>query len=208
MARRRIAQKGGYHHGELRNALVAAGSEVIADLGPTALTMREVAARAGVTPMACYRHFANKEALLAAVAAHGMRRISRAMRRAAGSESDPLNQLTAIALTYVRFADRNRAQFRVIFGPEAADKSAYPEVGAAAEEGFQILREAMRAAQKSGRFRQDGADELALQAWVSIHGLASLIVDGQIPLTGLSQRKADELVRRVVVGLFLGLAPR
>src|ERR1700681_5062026 len=95
-----------YHHGNLREALLQAALRAIADVGPAAFTLREVARRAGVSHNAPYRHFRDKDALLAAVAAQGFRELTRAMREAGERQSKALDKLSQSGLAYVAFAVR------------------------------------------------------------------------------------------------------
>src|SRR6266852_9798457 len=100
-----------YHHGNLREALLQGAVRVIAELGPTAFTLREVARRAGVSHNAPYRHFRDKDALLAAVATQGFRELTQAMVEAAGQRPDALDRLKRAGLGYVTFALRRPEHF-------------------------------------------------------------------------------------------------
>jgi AcrR family transcriptional regulator len=120
---RRRSEAGGrrrrprYHHGNLPQALRDAALALINEAGADALTLRGAAKRAGVSQAAPYRHFRNKEALLAAVAEEGFRAMAEAMgRRAAPHRADPAGRLRALGRAYVEFATRHPAHFRVMFG--------------------------------------------------------------------------------------------
>jgi AcrR family transcriptional regulator len=127
-----------YHHGNLREALLQGAVRVIAELGPAAFTLREVARRAGVSHNAPYRHFRDKDALLAAVAAQGFRELTRAMREAAERHSNALDRLKQSGLTYVAFAIRRPQHFTVMFdAPVGSSKD--PEYLQAAQEAFNTL---------------------------------------------------------------------
>jgi AcrR family transcriptional regulator len=104
-----------YHHGNLREALLQGALRAIAELGPGAFTLREVARRAGVSHNAPYRHFRDKDALLAAVAAQGFRELTRAMRDAGKRQSKALDRLKQSGLAYVAFAIRRPEHFTVMF---------------------------------------------------------------------------------------------
>src|SRR5215468_6211539 len=95
-----------YHHGNLREVLLEAAIRLIAEVGPTAFTLREVARRADVSHNAPYRHFRDRDDLLAAVAAQGFRELTRAMNEAAATKSDVLERLKYAGLGYVTFALR------------------------------------------------------------------------------------------------------
>src|SRR5579864_3662327 len=104
-----------YHHGHLREALLQGAVRAIAELGPAAFTLREVARRAGVSHNAPYRHFRDKEALLAAVANEGYRELTAAMLAAAGRQVRGVDRLKHAGLAYIEFALRRPEHFTVMF---------------------------------------------------------------------------------------------
>ena len=174
-----------YHHGNLREALIASAVEILEEEGVTKLSLRGVARRSGVSQTAPYRHFKGKSGLLAAVAAQGFRGLAKAMREGATQHDDPSDKLAAIGQSYIRFALANSAVFRLMFGAEIPDKSTEPDLCEAADEAFAAL--ASTAAIFTGheapdRFngKQDGAPDQAFAAWSYVHGLANLLIDRQI----------------------------
>lgn len=209
MARRSTAgrRRATYHHGNLPRALVDAALRLVETEGAEALTLRAAARKAGVSQAAPYRHFANKQALLAAVAEEGFRAMSQAMRRASTPHTaDPLGRFRAQGLAYIEFATTHPAHYRVMFGRAMADKSAYPSLRAASGETFGLLVEAIRDCQRAGLVRAGDPEELALGAWSAVHGLSSLAADGQLVLMG--KRGLDSLAHAVTSNIFFGLGPR
>ena len=205
--RRRAQRQGRYHHGELPGALLEAALRLVETGGTAALTLRAAARRAGVSQAAPYRHFPSKEALLAAVAEQGFRAMTAAMRKAVAACGDsPLERLRAIGLGYVGFATRHPSQFRVMFGRETADRSAYPSLREAAGATFRMLVDAISDCQRAGLVRSDEPQDLALACWSSVHGAASLLVDDQ--LGGVVGKPAAEVAEIITRSLFLGLGPR
>ncbi len=195
-----------YHHGDLRRALLDAALRLAESEGPVALTLRAAARLAGVSQAAPYRHFADKQALLAAVAEEGFRAMTVAMRRAMHAhEDEPLPKFRALGLSYVEFARSHPAHFRVMFGPELADRSTHPSLAEAAAEAFKLLVASIADCQKGGFAREGDPEELAVTAWSTVHGLSALIVNGQLGTRGAP---IDELGERVTQNLFLGLGPR
>ncbi len=195
-----------YHHGDLRRALVDAALELIAAEGARALTLREVARRAGVSHTAPYRHFASKEALLAAVAEEGFRGLRSAMLdRMNEAGDDPLLRFRESGVGYVLFAVQHPAHFRVIFGSELPGRSDYPALAEAGAAAFAVLIDALQACQQAGVVRSALVYDQALAAWSLVHGLAMLLVDGQLAPWGGSPR-AEALARMVTDTLQLGLA--
>lgn len=202
----RRGKRGPYHHGDLRRALVEAAVDLMTREGVDALTLRATARRAGVSPAAPYRHFADKQALLAAVAEEGFRAMVEEMRRASGEhEAEPLTALRAVGLAYVAFAIRHPSHFRVMFGREVADRSAYRDLGEAARAAFELLAEAVAQCQRSGLVREGDPRALAVSAWAMVHGLADLQVNRQL---GMDARAHEALANDVTADLFLGLGSR
>jgi AcrR family transcriptional regulator len=190
-----------YHHGNLPQALRDAALALITEAGADALTLRGAAKRAGVSQAAPYRHFRNKEALLAAVAEDGFRAMAEAMgRRAAPHREDPAGRLRALGWAYVEFATRHPAHFRVMFGRVPVDRAAHPGLQAAATAAYGLLTGAIRDCQAAGVIRGGDPEELALCAWSAVHGLSALVVDGQLgerarPLEPLARAVTDNVVR-------------
>lgn len=178
MPRKPKSLKPGYHHGDLRRALLDAALRILEEEGPHALTLREVARRVGVTQAAPYHHFADKEAILAAVAEEGFTKLLESMvaaREAAGAK--PAARLRALGAGYVGFAVRHPAHFRVMF-VKMVDTTQYPSLHTCADQSFAVLIEAIVEAQKAGVVRKGNAAELALLAWSAVHGLATLWIGG------------------------------
>lgn len=169
-----------YHHGNLRETLLQGALQAISELGPAAFTLREVARRAGVSHNAPYRHFRDKDALLAAVAAQGFRELTRAMREAADRQLNPLEKLKHSGLAYVAFAVRHSAHFTVMFDSPVTG-SKVPEFLEASQEAFETLVGYIRTCQKEGKLPAGQTLERALAAWSLVHGIAKLAVAGRLP---------------------------
>jgi AcrR family transcriptional regulator len=169
-----------YHHGNLREALLRGALRAIAELGPAAFTLREVARRAGVSHNAPYRHFRDKDALLAAVASQGFRELTRAMREAGDRQSKALDKLKQSGLAYVAFAVRRPEHFTVMFdAPVQSGKD--PEYLQASQEAFNTLVNYIRNCQEERQLPAGNTLERALYAWSLVHGIAKLAVAGRFP---------------------------
>ena len=168
----------GYHHGALKTALLDAADALLDEGGAGAVSLREAARRAGVSATAPYRHFADKEALLAALATRGFEQFGEALGEAA-RESDPL---AAMGLAYVRFALARPGRFRLMFGPGISDRGRYPELQAAAARAFERLEAGVRADPQKSREPDAGRNVRvrAVAAWALVHGLAQLFLDGML----------------------------
>jgi AcrR family transcriptional regulator len=169
-----------YHHGHLREALLKAAIQLVAEVGPAGFTLREVARRAGVSHNAPYRHFPDREDLLAAVAAQGFRELTQAMRHAAEQEPDPLGQLKRAGLAYVEFALRRPEHFAVMFDAPVSKRQT-PDSAHAAEEAFGTLVGLVKSCQDEGRLPAGDLRQLALLAWSMVHGIAKLATAKRLP---------------------------
>lgn len=168
-------RRGEYHHPDLRTALIEAAVEIIAREGSRALTLREVTRRAGVSAGAPYRHFADREALIAAVAEAGFKELYDRMRdhmKRAGKDHQAA--LTECGVAYVLFAIEHPAHFQVMFTDELAGE--HPSLDSASSEAFAVLRAAVSNGQDAKVFRGSDATNPALAAWSVVHGLATLLV--------------------------------
>jgi AcrR family transcriptional regulator len=184
--------------------MLDAALHIVETQGTVALTLRAAARLAGVSQAAPYRHFANKEAILAAVAEDGFRSLMAAMRRAADAGGDgPLERLRGVGLGYVTFATEHPAHFRVMFGREMADRSAFPALRQIATETFNVVVDAISDCQRAGLVRsEEPPADLALTAWSSVHGLSALLVNGVL------DRPVADVAELVTRDLFLGLGRR
>ena len=167
------AGRGRYHHGGLPDALVETAIALMGEQGTAAFSMAEASRRLGVAPSAPYRHFADRDALLAAVAVRAAGLLRGLLSRQAASGS-PDQRLAAAAETYVRFADEHRALFQALAG-SGLDKDRHPEIGHAARP--------IAAAFLSPATELIGGDQAAAARLVSAivataHGHAMLMLDG------------------------------
>jgi AcrR family transcriptional regulator len=190
----------------LRDTLLDAAAALIARQGPQGFSLREVARRARVSEAAPYWHFADREALLAAVAERGFLTMESWMLAVRSSTADPRARLRALGVGYVRFALTHPAYLRVMFGSEVPDKAAHPGLKAAADRTFALLVQAITDGQAAGELRRGNPLELAVAAWSLVHGLAALLVDGKLKDHVRSPGQAERLAGRVTRLLMLGMA--
>jgi AcrR family transcriptional regulator len=213
-------RRDGYHHGDLRNALVGAAIGLAATGAPEAVVLREAARRVGVSPTAAYRHFSGQGDLLDAVKAHGQEALAEAMKDAIvesgaatgspGSAADPgataVERAKAAGRGYLRFAFAEPGMFRTAFCHVAMP--ADPDSGHPIGEGvgfrsFEMLSATLDDLVATGRMpaaRRPGAE---ISAWSAVHGLAMLVIDGPLgQVRGPALTAATEsLLDTIVAGL-------
>jgi AcrR family transcriptional regulator len=168
---------GGYHHGNLREALVAEGLTLLDESGSADLSLRELARQVGVSANAVYRHFENKEALLVAMAAEGFRRLAAVQLQAVLQREHPAEGFLESGRAYVNFARQHPALFRLMFGRfSAANRS--EEMESAGQLAYEGLRHGVAA---TLHLQPDSPQVVtaAMHAWSIVHGLSHLILDGQ-----------------------------
>jgi AcrR family transcriptional regulator len=202
-----------YHHGDLRQALIRAGIELIGEQGVRGLSLRAVARRAGVSHNAPYNHFPDKAALLAAIVEGGFEDLGAALNEAYQStRGTPLEKVNATGVAYVRFALSHSALFRLMFRPEMREQSKgdlrelspFENPKAA----FGILLHGLRAGQETGVIVTRDEHLLALASWSLVHGLAELLLDGNVGRIARTPEAAVALAGRIVDVLDQGLEPR
>jgi AcrR family transcriptional regulator len=169
-----------YHRVNLKQSLLDSAVTLIGETGPQAFTLREVARRAGVSHNAPYRHFRDKDDLLAAVAAQGFDRLTESMEQAMAKGRTAAERLRLAGRGYVQFALGSPQHILVMFEePKLADPR--PEHAAPAQRAFQTLLDAIAAAQTEGALPKGDPQRFAVVSWSGVHGLAKLAIGGQLP---------------------------
>ncbi|MBY9066211.1 TetR/AcrR family transcriptional regulator [Hyphomonas sp. WL0036] len=172
-------RKARYHHGDLRSALIEEGMAEISMKSPEEISLREIARRAGVSATAVYRHFPDKAALLGALCEVGSERLNAAFEEAMKLTPGGREALNAMGRAYVRFALANPSLFRMMM--------TYPSPGSAGDAGAPLWEARLRMVSRSleGILPKGASAERRrirqLQAWSIVHGLAMLMLDGQVP---------------------------
>ena len=207
-------ERRGYHHGNLREALIDAALMLLAEKGPGAFTIAEAARLAGVSSAAPYRHFRDAEALLAAVAERGYERFAAALTEAWNDgRPDLLRAFEAIGQAYLAFARREPALYAAMFETHIAF-DAFPSVQAAAERAFAVLRQATeRLAATLPDGKRPPVLMMALHIWALSHGIASLFcrADGarrKLPMSPEELLEAGVLIYLQSLGLAGGSAAK
>jgi AcrR family transcriptional regulator len=181
-------KKQSYHHGDLQAALILTAGKMLEKEGLEALKLREVARRAGVSHNAPYRHFAEREALLAELAAEGFERLGAAQRKAGEAGG-----LRAMGEAYVRFALDHPQRFRLMFGGQISI-ARHARLREVATRTFTGLSGALSARVPEAH----GARDASIAAWALVHGLALLLLGDRIGPAAFQGRDRDTFVQNVL----------
>jgi AcrR family transcriptional regulator len=191
-----------YHHGDLKNALIEAGAEILSREGVTGLSMRRVAQRAGVSAAAPYAHFVDKQALIAAIATDGYRRLYDTLVTAiAAAGDDALRKLRDGAAAYLEFALAHPSLFKVTMSNVVEKQKEYPAFVAVSQQAFALVLDVAESCQAAGLLRPGPPVLAAVSVWSAIHGLVVLILEDQIGRTLLDRFSARQMLDVVLAQL-------
>lgn len=195
-----------YHHGNLRAEILDAAIRELDTVPAEQLSLRAIARAVGVSQTAPYRHFADKENLLAAMATRGYGQLLDTLRRElADADSSAAAQLHALARAYVSYAAEHESLFKLMFGPLVQPGEDLPELREVSRETLTLVKGILQRGMDSGEFRAQDVVYLANAAWAGIHGVATLRIDAP----ALFKRYVDlERQIRVAVDTFIaGISP-
>jgi AcrR family transcriptional regulator len=198
----------GYHHGNLREALIEAALELIGAKGPAGFTVAEAARLAGVSPAAPYRHFRDADALLAEVALRGFERFAERLAKAWNQgRPEPVRAFEELGRAYLAFARDEPAFYAAMFDSRLA-MEAHPDLQAAGDRAFAVLREAAdQVSATLPKGRRPPSLMMALHLWALAHGVATLFVRDGLSRRRLPMPPEDLLEAGVLLYLqSLGLA--
>jgi len=184
---------------DTRTELVAVAARLLAEGGPQAVSVRRVAAEVGTSTMALYTHYGSKPELLRAVVLDGFRNLADRMSRVRRTD-DPVADLAGLARAYRRAALDQPNLFKAMFDRSPGETLTDIEDQRVALSTFLVLVEAVQRAIDAGRIDECAADQLALEAWSTVHGLVSLEVAGGIQSTGQATLALTNLIRYLAIG--------
>jgi len=183
-----------YHHGDLKNALIKAGIEILSKEGIDALSLRKVAKRAGVSHTAPYAHFVDKQALIAAIAAEGYKKLYEKLFAAQTSQKDSLARLMAAAHAYLQFALDQPDHFRITFSGVVEAEQNYPDYVEQSKRCFALVVTVIEECQARGLFARGDTKLVAVSTWSFIHGFVHLLLANQLPSALTSQFPIHDLL--------------
>ena len=197
-----------YHHGNLREALIAATVQLIEESGVEKVSVREAAKRVGVSSGAPFRHFRNRTALLTAVAEQTTKtllaEVMRAVRESEGKAA--LDRFRAVGSGYMRWVINNPTQFKVVSDRELIDYENSPSLREDNEAMKSLMQRFLREAQQGGMLRAEALSTVLLTARALAYGVARMYVDGHLPQWGLGREEAERAFDLVFDLFVSGLA--
>jgi len=193
-----------YHHGDLKNALIQAGIKILSKEGVGGLSLRKVAKKAGVSHSAPYAHFTDKQALIAAISTEGFKQLYSEMDEAVSSyASDPKRQLVEGAWAYLQFAMNNTDTFHIMFSDVLEKEKDYPAFVEISRSTFERVVDIIRACQAAGVLRPAPPEMMALAVWGQLHGIISLVLEGQVSHVVLDRFSTREIMLFALEQIYL-----
>ena len=184
-----------YHHGDLKNALIQAGVEILAREGVGGLSLRKVAKQAGVSHAAPYSHFADKQALIAAISTEGFKQLYTQVETVFSTHrDDPGNLLVETAWAYVQFGLNEPDRFKLMFSSVLEKEKDYPDFVEISQKNFRQITEIVETCQKAGLLKAGDSDLVATGLWGMVHGFVSLLLEGQISHMVLEKASLKEIL--------------
>ena len=192
-----IQKKSGYHHGNLKQALIDASIKVLEEEGIEALSLRRSAREANVSQAAPYSHFRDKRDLLAATAEVGFQRLALKMVEDAIGTKTVLERLEKLSLSYINFAMENQALFYLMFGREIGNISDYPTLAMTAGKGYALISGAISNYYTENKITDKDPKAVTASIWGMVHGLASLLVDQKLKIENIEADTQEEFVQKI-----------
>lgn len=193
-------EQGNYHHGNLRLALLNAAIEQIKEVGVDKLSLRSIARTVGVSQTAPYRHFKDKNELLAEVAAQAFNELYQVNSSVITPHASALENIQKSGMTYLQYAIENPEKYRLLFGSTIQNRRSYSRMVEAGEQSFQLLIDQVELGIDAGEFIPGCPLLLANTLWTQVHGAASLILDGFYQGRELPMPFNDFLTAQIQIG--------
>lgn len=198
MASNSATLKANYHHGDLPQQVHQLALETLREHGDAAISLRALAKQIGVSSPALYRHFSDRESLLAELAVAGFEALRE--RLLAVDQTVPRRALIEIGLVYVSFAQDEPNLYRLMFGGRVLPKGVHPRLDKAGQGAFQVLEDTIARAQQAGYLKPIPQNLMTAAAWSLVHGLSQLTIDGHLPSAQAEPRLAEGVVTLLLDG--------
>ena len=189
-----------YHHGDLRRVLIDAALKLVEEGGPEAVSVREAARRAGVSPGAPFRHFESRAALLTAVAEEAQRRFRAEIEAALAKApaGDPLKRFRSFGLAYLRWAMKNPAHFEIISSGRHFDHDGARELSRDNAELVALTERMLADAHAQGQLRTADLKRIKIAGRALVYGFARMNIDGHFPRWGVAKAEIEPMAEAVI----------
>jgi AcrR family transcriptional regulator len=197
-----------YHHGDLRRVLIDAALQLVGEGGPEAVSVREAARRAGVSPGAPFRHFPSRDALMQAVAEEAQRRFRAEIEAAlaAAAPGDPLGRFRCLGLAYLRWAMRNPTHFEIISSRRFFDHDRAAAISRDNAELIELTERTLAEAFAAGQLRSGDLKRVQIAGRALVYGFARMNIDGHFPRWGVAGAKAEQTAEAILDLFIAGIA--
>ncbi len=203
-----VKSKKSYFHGNLREAILMTSLRLIEESGVDHLSIREVAKATGVTHQAPYRHFKDREELLAALAQDGFEKLFIDLSKFIEGATEPLQRATKIGEGYLHWAINNKEHFRLMFNRSVPDYETSAGLQAASDKLLQLVLSVVSENQAAGNIRDGDTRSIARKLWAAVHGVSVLFIDQQFKPLRDDKGSAQKVVKEMISNLINGLRPR
>jgi AcrR family transcriptional regulator len=188
-----------YHHGNLKEALITAGLDILSKKGMESLSLRNVAKQIGVSHTAPYNHFHDKQDLLAAISSAGHKQFHLVLLETFEKfKNNPTELMTEIAWAYLQFALQNPDKFKLMFSSALEEEQKHPEFEEITQKTINLIEEIIRFCQSSGTLEEGNVYNIAINLWSSVHGFTMLVLENQFPPNYLQNQNLKELLKTAI----------
>jgi AcrR family transcriptional regulator len=188
-----------YHHGNLKEALVSAGLEILSEKGIEGLSLRNVAKKIGVSHTASYNHFPDKQALLAAISTAGHEQLHQILldtfEKTKHSSSHVISE---IAWAYLQFALDNPAIFKLMFSGALEEERDHPEYVEISQKSIALFEDMIVFSQNKGQLPEGKVEIIAIKLWSLVHGFTYLMLENQFPIEYLKGQELREMLKGII----------